>query len=215
MTARPIETTQRMLIEERVPFPVSREGTVPATAHLGTSHASAVGSRSGGRTRPAKPPRTRRRTWIQFGLASLGLALVLGMALGTMVLGGLVLHALIPDKAFDIFAALHNEVVLGVLLGLVVLWLLPPYPWAKPWSPTGSRASAQVADETKGGGAGNATNLGQYWVGPVPPAAPQAGRRWSDLPPPSHHPAGPAVTNHRSFLINQGSTEKPKRGGQS
>ena len=85
------------------------------------------------RRRPAKLPRTRRRTRQQFGLATLTLAYVVGIAVGTLLVGGVVLHALLPNRSFDIFAALHNDIVLGVLLALLALWLLPPYPWAAAW----------------------------------------------------------------------------------
>lgn len=85
------------------------------------------------RRRHAKPQRTRRLTWQQFGLAALTLAYVLGIALGTLLVGGLVLHALLPNRSFDIFSAVHNDIALGVLLALVALWLMPPYPWAAAW----------------------------------------------------------------------------------
>lgn len=102
-------------------------------------------------TKPPKPIRTRRRTWSQFGLASLGLAYVLGIALGTLLIGGLMLHALVPNRSFDVFAALHNDIVLGVLLALASLWLLPPYPWAAPRPKTDLRGPAEVASEANGG----------------------------------------------------------------
>jgi hypothetical protein len=98
-----------------------------------------------GRGRSAKLPRTRRRTWQQFGLATLTLAYVLGIAVATLVLGGVVLHALVPNRSFDIFAAVHNDIVLGVLLALLALWLLPPYPWAASWpSETGEPGQPEV-----------------------------------------------------------------------
>lgn len=97
----------------------------------------------------------------------MGLVYVPAIALGTLLLGGVLLHALVPSRAIDIFifAALHNGIVLGVLLGLVALWLLPPYPWAAPQASTEPREPARVAGETRGGGARNATDPSQYRAG--------------------------------------------------
>lgn len=116
------------------------------------------------RAKAAKPPRARRRTWKQFGVALGALAYVFGVALGTLLLGGLVVHALLPHRRIDMFAALHNHIVLGVLLGLGALWLLPPYPWAKPPPPTENREPAQSAGETEAGGA-IVADLSQYRAG--------------------------------------------------
>lgn len=114
--------------------------------------------------KPPKPPRTRRRTWSQFGLASLGLAYVLGIALATLLVGGLVLHALVPNRSFDVFAALHNDIVLGVLLALASLWLLPPYPWAARPAQTEARQPAPAAGGAIGGG-GIVVGPSQYPTG--------------------------------------------------
>ena len=68
-----------------------------------------------------------------------------GAALGVIPVGDVVLHALVPSRHVDIFAALHSRIVVGILLGLSVLWLLPPYPWAKPRPSAESRQPAQSA----------------------------------------------------------------------
>jgi hypothetical protein len=64
-------------------------------------------------------------------VALLGLAVVLGTALGAMAGVGALLHALSPDRHFDAYAVLHNEIVVACVAALSVLWLLPPHPWAK------------------------------------------------------------------------------------
>lgn len=117
------------------------------------------------RMKPPKAPRTRRRTWKQFGLAFAGLVYLAAVALGTMLLGGVALHTLVPKRHIDMFAVLHNHIVLGVLLGLVVLWLLPPYPWAKQQPSAGAGEPVQSAGETEVGGDSNVTDLGQYRAG--------------------------------------------------
>ena len=118
------------------------------------------------KAKPAKPPRTRRRTWKQFGLALSGLAYLAAVAFGTMLLGGGVVHHLVPTRHVDMFAALHNHIVLGVLLGLSVLWLMPPYPWAQQEPSTESQDPAQSAGEAEGGGATSVTDLWEYRAGP-------------------------------------------------
>jgi hypothetical protein len=64
-------------------------------------------------------------------LAAGSLVLVYGLALGVMLAGGAVIHALSPTRHIDILAAFHHWWVVGPLLGIAVPRLLPPYPWAK------------------------------------------------------------------------------------
>jgi hypothetical protein len=64
------------------------------------------------------------------GIAALGLVLVAAVALGSMMGSSAALHLLSPAKQFDAFHAFHEPAVVEVLLGLAVLWLLPPHPWA-------------------------------------------------------------------------------------
>lgn len=116
------------------------------------------------RTKPPKPPRTRRRTWKQFFQALSMLALVLGVALGSLLLGGVLLHHFVPGRHVDIFAAVHNHIVLGVLFGLSALWLLPPYPWATQPPSVESLEPAQSAGETERGDT-SVTALSQFGVG--------------------------------------------------
>jgi len=64
------------------------------------------------------------------GIAALSLVLVAAVALGSMVGSSALLHLFAPAKQFDAFRALHESAAVEVLLGLAVLWLLPPHPWA-------------------------------------------------------------------------------------
>lgn len=64
-------------------------------------------------------------------LALVALAIAIGTALGVISVVGTLLHTISPDRQFDTYAALHNEAVVFTLIGLSVLWLLPPHPWAK------------------------------------------------------------------------------------
>lgn len=82
----------------------------------------------------------RMSGWQSLLVAFGSLLLVSGLGCGVMLAGGVILHALAPERHINIFAALHNHWVVGVLLGLVLLWLLPPHPWAK-------RAIATVPEE--------------------------------------------------------------------
>lgn len=84
-------------------------------------------------------------------MALLMLTYVAAIVLGTLLVGGVVLHALVPKRHIDMFAALHNLVLVGVLLGLVALWLLPPYPWAAPQPSAEPQEPVQSAGETEGG----------------------------------------------------------------
>lgn len=73
----------------------------------------------------------RMSIWRSTLIALGGLVVVLGIALGVMTGVGAVLHAVIPRRHFDVYAVLHNQLVLLCLLCLSILWLLPPHPWAK------------------------------------------------------------------------------------
>ena len=90
--------------------------------------------------------------WQRFLLAVGSLVLVYGLGAVVMLAGGAVVHAVDPTKRMDIFAALHNRWVVGALLGITVLWLLPPYPWAKRVVASGSQEQPAHAGETEGGG---------------------------------------------------------------
>jgi hypothetical protein len=70
------------------------------------------------------------RWWQGTLFAALLLAAFYGIALAVMLVGGAVIHAVSPKRHVDVFAALHHLLVVGILLGLSVLWLLPPHPWA-------------------------------------------------------------------------------------
>ena len=69
--------------------------------------------------------------WRSTLLAIIGLVVVLAVALGVMTGVGAVLHLLLPSRHFDIFAVLHKQLVVLCLIGLSLLWILPPHPWAK------------------------------------------------------------------------------------
>jgi hypothetical protein len=64
------------------------------------------------------------------GIAAATLVLVAAVALGSMAGSAGLLHLLSPSKQFDAFRVLHEPIVVEVLLGLALLWLLPPHPWA-------------------------------------------------------------------------------------
>ena len=80
----------------------------------------------------------------------------------------------IPHHPIDMFTAHHAEVVLGILLGLVTPWLLLPALRVTSRTSPESRVPAQVAGETKVGGADGATDLSLYRVGPRLAGLPQA-----------------------------------------
>ena len=73
----------------------------------------------------------RMPVWKSSLLALAGLVFVLGLAWGEMAGVGQLLHALNPARHFDIFYALHQQLVVGSLIGVSLLWLLPPHRWAK------------------------------------------------------------------------------------
>ena len=73
----------------------------------------------------------RLKRWQSFLIAVGSLVLVFGLGLVVMLVGGAVVHAVDPGRHMDTFAAFHNQWIVGVLLGIAVLWLLPPHPWAK------------------------------------------------------------------------------------
>lgn len=80
---------------------------------------------------PAAPAR-HGVPWWKGTLFAFGLLVAFyAIALAVMLVGGSIVHALVPKKKVDVFAALHRMWVVGALLGLSVLWLLPPHPWAK------------------------------------------------------------------------------------
>jgi hypothetical protein len=73
----------------------------------------------------------RMPLWKATLIAVVGLACFLGLTLAAMIGMGAVLHVLNPARHFDSYWVLHQQVVVGVLIGLSLLWLLPPHPWAK------------------------------------------------------------------------------------
>ena len=115
--------------------------------------------------------RPRLSRWQSFGLAVGSLVLVYGLALVVMLAGGAVLRALDPTRHVDLFAALHDRWVVGVLLGIALLWLLPPYPWAKRAAAAGSQEQPAHAGRAEDGGGGASTV--QLEV-PGPGAAPRS-----------------------------------------
>ena len=99
----------------------------------------------------------RLSRWQSFGLAVGSLVLVFGLGLVVMLAGGAVIHALKPTRHVDIFASLHNRWVVGALLGITVLWLLPPHPWAKRVVASRSQEQPAQAGRTEDGGGGVST----------------------------------------------------------
>ncbi len=116
----------------------------------------------------------RLKRWQSFGLAVGSLVLVYGLALGVMLAGGAVLRAVDPARRIDIFAALHHWWVVGILLGIALLWLLPPHPWAKRLVASGSQEQPAQAGRTEGGG-GGASTVQLEVPGPGPVDRPSGG----------------------------------------
>lgn len=112
--------------------------------------------------------------WKSTLVAFAGLFFVLGIALGEMVGVGSILHALNPARQFDIFYALHQQLVVGCLLGVSLLWLLPPHPWAKRVMAATAQEPAQLAGGAGSDGA-NVIALSDK-EGRVPPHRPRVQR---------------------------------------
>jgi hypothetical protein len=114
--------------------------------------------------------KARMPRWQSFLIAFGSLVAVYGLATLVMLGGGAVVHALKPTRHVDIFAALHNAWVVGVLLGITVLWLLPPHPWAKRVVvPRSQEQPAENAGGTEDGGWGAFTVQEEIpGSGPVP-----------------------------------------------
>ena len=106
---------------------------------------------------PERPP-VRLTRWQSFGLAAGTLVLVYGLGILVMLGGGAVIHALKPTRHVDSFAAFHDQWVVGVLLGIAVLWLLPPHPWAKRLVAPSSQEQPAEAGRTEDGGGGASTD---------------------------------------------------------
>jgi hypothetical protein len=114
----------------------------------------------------------RMPLWKSSLIALVGLVFVIGIAIGEMALGGVVIHALNPDKSFDIYYALHQQLVVGSLIGMSLLWLCPPHPWAKRLvEATDREQPADRAGEAGAGGPGTVTALSHY-QGRAPPLRP-------------------------------------------
>jgi hypothetical protein len=107
-------------------------------------------------------PRRFRRALSGTLLAFVHLVFVLSVAVGTLLVGGVVLHAISPSHTFDIFYALHQQIVVGTLLGLAIFWLLPPHPWVNESEDSEVREPALAAGETGGGDVSNVTALAEY-----------------------------------------------------
>jgi hypothetical protein len=99
-------------------------------------------------------PAVRLTRGQSFGLALGSLVLVYGLGLVVLLAGGTVIHALDPARRVDIFAAFHTEWVVGILLGIAVLWLVPPHPWAKRVVAPASQEQPAQAGRTEDGGGG-------------------------------------------------------------
>jgi hypothetical protein len=110
--------------------------------------------------------------WRSSLLATAGLVFVVGIALGEMAAGGAIIHALVPQRHFDIYFALHQQLVVGSLIGMSLLWLLPPHPWAKRVAEAADRDQpAEVAGEAGTRGPRKVTALSVY-QGRDPPHRP-------------------------------------------
>lgn len=99
-------------------------------------------------------PAVRMPRWKGALIALASLVFVYGLALGVLTAGGAVFHAVDPSRHVDPFAALHNHWVVGALIAIGILWLLPPYPWAKRLFVSRALLRPLPASETEGGATG-------------------------------------------------------------
>lgn len=105
----------------------------------------------------------RMPVWQSSLLALGGLVFVLGIALAEMAGIGELLHSLDPARQFDVYYALHSQLVVGSLIGVSLLWLLPPHPWAKRLVEAADREEpAEGAGEGRSGAPGMVTALSLY-----------------------------------------------------
>ena len=118
------------------------------------------------------------RWWHGTLFAAVLLLAFYGIALAVMLVGGAVIHAVSPRRHVDVFAALHHLLVVGILLGLSVLWLLPPHPWARRLlAPEPLERSARRGRRARrGGSVGNAAHAYREPSAPGPsPSGPAQG----------------------------------------
>lgn len=145
----------------------------PRSAAKGPRHARV--SHRGGSTTADRASGERmgigRSTLIALG----SLALVAGIAFGVLTGVGAILHAVNPAKHFDTFYVLHNEIVVGTLIALSLLWLLPPHPWAKRLVEKTGRKPATAGRAGGGGSYGADDQLDGSGLGTVPRPAEE---RW-------------------------------------
>lgn len=85
------------------------------------------------------------------------LVFALGIALGEMYAGGAVIHAVVPSRHFDILYALHNQLVVGILIGLSLVWLAPPHRWVARLVEPPDKQPAPTADKRESGKVANLT----------------------------------------------------------
>jgi hypothetical protein len=84
-------------------------------------------------TEPAPPPQPGRPMGYLMGMVvALGTLIVFAaVVFGVLVGAGALLHHFRPNRQFDVFRALHETIVTGVLIGIGVFWVLPPHPWSQ------------------------------------------------------------------------------------
>lgn len=94
----------------------------------------------------------RVRWWKGTLFAALLLAAFYAVALGVLVGGGAIVHAVSPKRHMDVFALFHNPLVVAIVLGVSVLFLIPPHPWAKRlFAPDSQKQAAPTATRTNDG----------------------------------------------------------------
>ncbi len=93
--------------------------------HSAQNSTSAVVGYTELRQHPFRSWNTIHNVALAFGY----LALVLVVALATMLGAAALVEHLIPSRRFDVFRAFHEPIVIGALVFLAILWVLPPYPW--------------------------------------------------------------------------------------
>lgn len=138
----------------------------PRSAAKGPRHARV--SHRGGSTTADRASGERMPLWKSSLVALGGLVLVAGIAFGVLTGVGAILHAVNPAKHFDTFYVLHNEIVVGTLIALSLLWLLPPHPWAKRLIGAAEREPATAGRADGGGSYGADDQLDGTGLGTVP-----------------------------------------------
>ncbi|HVC14537.1 MAG TPA: hypothetical protein VND62_06730 [Acidimicrobiales bacterium] len=116
----------------------------------------------------------RMPVWKSILVAVATLGFVLGIALAEMVGVGAILRTINPARHVDIYHALHNQLVVGSLIGMSLLWLLPPHPWAQRLVEATHREEPAQTAGAAGEGDRKVASLSVYPRGDMPPRRDEA-----------------------------------------